>query len=91
MAVSDLSPLDTGTVPVVPDDGLRRSAVLIPLLPLGLVFGVMAAAMSGPPNTVRWAIAAVSGVAFYFGLEATGARIWGPEFDAGFWLAVFWR
>ena len=90
MAVSDLRPIDAVTAAAEPAGAIRRSKALIPLLPLGFVFGLVAAAMSGPPDGVRWAVGVVSAVAFYFGLEAAGTAVWGRRFDAGLTLAAAW-
>jgi peptide/nickel transport system permease protein len=64
--------------------------VLIPLLPIGLAMVLVAAAMSGPPDLLRWAIGVAGALGSYFGFEAAGRRVSGDSFDAGFWLSAGW-
>ena len=69
---------------------MRGRPALVPLLPIGAALALVGAAMSGPPDLVRWALGIGGAIAFYFGFEATGRRLFGDGFDTGFWLSAIW-
>jgi peptide/nickel transport system permease protein len=69
---------------------IRRSLWFIPLLPVGA--GALAFAVEAPTlsDGIRWSVVVIGLVALYLGIDSTGAAIWGPAFDTGFWLSAGW-
>jgi peptide/nickel transport system permease protein len=80
----------TPALVVVPGGRERLPGWTVVLAPLGVAL-VAAGLLAGDQHTaVQWGLVIAGLVATWSGLRAAGERIWGPEWDLGYWLAIVW-
>jgi peptide/nickel transport system permease protein len=74
----------------VPGGRSRLPTWMALLAPLGVAV-LVAGLYAGDRHTaVQWGLVIAGLVGTWTGLRAAGQRIWGPEWDLGYWLAIVW-